>query len=74
MDWPSNSSDLNSIENLWCIVKYNVERRTPKNCEKLKQFMEEKWQNILEATFINLADSMKRRCKLSIDNGERIPY
>ena len=42
MDWPSNSPDLNPIENLWNIV----ERRMPKNCGELKQFMEEEWQNI----------------------------
>ena len=46
MDWPSNSPDLNPIENLWNIVKSNVERRMPKNCGELKQFMEEEWQNI----------------------------
>ena len=46
MDWPSNCPDLNPIENLWNIVKSNVERRMPKNCGELKQFMEEEWQNI----------------------------
>ena len=75
MDWPSNSPDLNPIENLWCIVKNNVERRMPKNCEELKQFMEEEWQKIPVAFLINLVDSMKRRCELIIErNGERIPY
>src|SRR5437016_10334694 len=44
----SNSPDLNPIENL----KNNVEKWTPKNCGELKQFMEEEWQNIPQATLI----------------------
>jgi len=32
----SNSPDPDPIENLWNIVKTNVERRKPKNCRKLE--------------------------------------
>jgi len=75
MDWLSNSPDLNLIENLWAIVKGNVERRMPKNLNDLEQFMVEEWQNISESTIINLIGSMKRRCELIIEkNGKRISY
>ena len=37
MDWPSNSPELNPIENLWAIVKRNVELRRPKNLSELER-------------------------------------
>ena len=40
MDWPSNNLDLNPIENLWGIVKNNMERRMP---NELERFMVEVW-------------------------------
>ncbi len=75
MNWPSNSPDLNSIENLWAIVKGNIERRMPKNLNDLEKFMIEEWQVIPESVIINLVGSMKRRCKLILENnGELISY
>lgn len=75
MSWPSNSPDLNPIENLWSIVKGNVKRRMPKNRNELMQFMDEEWANISESTIKELIRSMRRRCELVIEkNGERISY
>jgi len=61
MDWPSNSPDLNPIENLWSIVKRNVEKRMPRNLEDLERMMVEEWNNIPDETIINLVKSMKNR-------------
>jgi len=75
IDWPSNSPDLNPIENLWSIIKSKVEKRMPRNLDDLEKFMVEEWQNIPNTVLINLSKSMKRRCELIIEkNGERIPY
>jgi transposase len=46
MDWPSNSPDLNPIENLWSVLKRNVELRQPWNIGELESFMEEEWSKI----------------------------
>ena len=56
MDWPCHSPDLNPIENLWNIVKTNVE-----------QFMKEEWERIPDTVLINLVNSMKTRCELVIE-------
>lgn len=75
LDWPSNSPDLNPIENLWNIVKNNVEKRRPQNINELKQMMVEEWNAIPTKILKNLAMSMTTRCKLCIEaKGERIKY
>ena len=75
LEWPSNSPDINPIENLWSIVKHNVEKRFPRNIDELNQYMTEEWEKIPESFLVNLVQSMKTRCQLVIEkNGERISY
>lgn len=75
IDWPSNSPDLNPIENMWQIMKNNVERRMPKDTSELKQFMVEEWDKIPQEIVQNLICSMKNRCELILQkNGDRISY
>jgi hypothetical protein len=75
IDWPSNSPDLNPIENLWSIIKTNVERRRPKNLDDLKCFMVEEWEGIPDSVIKNLIGSMRKRCEAVIERGgERISY
>jgi transposase len=73
--WPSNSPDLNPIENLWGIIKRNVEERKPKNLEELQVFMTEEWDRIPSEVYKNLIDTMPARCQQIIDvEGDRIKY
>jgi transposase len=75
INWPSNSPDLNPIENMWHIVKNNVEKRMPRNIEELKRFMTEEWDAIPDETVKNLILSMRNRCELVLEeNGDRIMY
>jgi transposase len=75
LDWPSNSPDLNPIENLWNIVKHRTEKRKTENINELKHFLHEEWENIEKKIIINLINSMKKRCHLVIESkGERIEY
>ena len=75
MDWPSNSPDLNPIENLWAIVKGNVECRMPKNLDELARFMVKEWKAIPETVLMNFSGSMKCCCELIIENNrEQISY
>jgi transposase len=67
LDWPSNSPDINPIENLWGIVKRHVEIRKPKNLEELECYLKEEWEKISDDVLISLVASMKRRCELIIE-------
>jgi transposase len=69
------SPDLNPIENLWQVIKGKVEKRMPKDTNELNHFLIEEWDAIPMAVVQNLIASIKRRCKLVLENnGNRIPY
>jgi len=46
LDWPANSSDLNSIENLWGIAKRKIKDMRSNNAEELKAAIEASWSSI----------------------------
>ncbi|KAI4897396.1 hypothetical protein NFI96_007157 [Prochilodus magdalenae] len=46
LEWPSQSPDLNPIENLWWDLKKAVAVRKPKNVTELEAFAHEEWAKI----------------------------
>jgi hypothetical protein len=61
LKWPSNSPDLNPIENLWALLKRRVAERAPKSLVELKRVLAEEWDRIPQETINNLVSSMPRR-------------
>ena len=43
IDWPPNSPDLNSIENLWSLLKDRIGKEFPKKREDVKKAVEAEW-------------------------------
>ena len=46
LEWPSQSPDLNPIENLWKELKIQVHKRNPQNVGKLKTVCQQEWEKI----------------------------
>ena len=83
MNWPSNSPDLNPIENFWSILKRCVEKHVNKLLAKKNSItidvfldiIQKEWEGIEDKIFINLICSMPSRLKQVIESdSNKISY
>ena len=67
LDWPGNSPDLNPIENVWHVMKNELQNVKPTNIFKMKEALTNIWQQLDTDYFSKLAESMPKRLKLVIN-------
>ena len=75
MPWPSQSPDMNPIENLFGWLKKKLVKKGPKTIKQLKDMLEEIWSNVDPEFLSSYWKSMQSRCKMVIEAGvESINY
>ncbi|XP_066947097.1 zinc finger BED domain-containing protein 4-like [Macrobrachium rosenbergii] len=62
-DWPGNSPDISPIENLWEIVKRDLQDKDVSSVPKLEAEIRASWNNIPKEMLHNLALSVPKRLK-----------
>jgi len=58
--WPSQSPDLNPIEDLWREQKVHIAQRQPRNLEDLEKVCMEEWAKIPAAVCANLVKNYRK--------------
>lgn len=75
IDFPPYSPDLNPIENIWGIVKSQVEQRLVHTIEEVEQVLKQVWEALDTSLLAKLIASMPARCQAVIANkGHKTPY
>ncbi|KAK6323924.1 hypothetical protein J4Q44_G00062630 [Coregonus suidteri] len=68
LEWPSQSPDLNPIENLWRELKVRVAKRQPRNLNDLEKICKEEWNKIPPEICANLVANYKKHLTSVIAN------
>ena len=66
LEWPSQSPDLNPIDNLWKDLKIAVHRHSPSNLTEFEQICKEEWEKIPKSRCTKLIRTYTRRLEAVI--------
>ncbi|CDQ59109.1 unnamed protein product [Oncorhynchus mykiss] len=68
LEWPSQSPDLNPVENLWRELKVRVAQQQPQNITALEEICIEEWAKIPATVCENLVKTYRKRLTSVIAN------
>ncbi|CDQ78493.1 unnamed protein product [Oncorhynchus mykiss] len=68
LEWPSQSPDLNPIENLWRELKVSVAQQQPQNITALEEICKEEWAKIPATVCENLVKTYRKHLTSVIAN------
>jgi len=71
MDWPALSPDLSPIENLWSLIKNELETMKPMKMEQWLEKINGIWQGFGPEYLAKFFDSMKERIQKCISRKGR---
>jgi transposase len=75
LEWPSNSPDLNPIENIWGLLKNKIQKINVMTVGEFIKCIQNKWKEIDNEIIINIINSMPSRIQQVIENnGDSIDY
>ena len=75
MDWPSQSPDMNPVENVWAILKANVATHNARTARTLAKWIRYEWKRLPPECTEHLIKSMKTRVQTLIQvEGDTATY